>query len=332
VNAPGFATLTDLSTGASSQLPGDLPAPSPVVTDTEIDIPPDAVPITGATTSILNPAVGPGAAPLVAWTRYRLDHLATGTTGATIDLRVHRPGAELTLPHAANQVFGHPSVFGANLVSFEAVSNGAGDIYATDSAGHISRNLPQVNTSADEREPAWTADGRYMAFVRRGADGHQRILLFDFANNLLVNPTGLDLGVPLADNRPLGESLALQGGISVADDATARTFTSFLRSPQITCKPGFVQCTVTGSVVIPLKTTTVGILARRVLGTTRALGRTVPKLGPQIRLPLGSHRGPFHVSRSVRGVKPGRYLLTLRTFDARGEVSTLAAPRVVTVR
>ncbi len=68
------------------------------------------------------------------------------------------------------------------------------------------------------------------------------------------------------------------------------------------------------------------------LGTSHALGRPVPRVGPQIRLPLGAHRGPFRVSRPVHGLKAGRYLLTLRTFDAHGAVSALAAPRVVTVR
>ena len=39
-----------------------------------------------------------------------------------------------------------------------------------------------VNSSEDESQPALTSDERYLAFVRHGADGHDRLLVWDSAN------------------------------------------------------------------------------------------------------------------------------------------------------
>jgi WD40-like Beta Propeller Repeat len=316
-------------------------------------VPPDAVPASAgsSTTSILNPVAGPGATPLLAWSRSRVTRFTSGTTAVRIDLRMQRYGSgftaartvDFTVPHASDEVFGHPAVANDNQVAFERLpltsggGVGNGDIWAVSPSGTISRSLPQVNSSADERQPAWSRDGRYLAVLRRGGDGHDRVLLFDFANNLVVDPAGLDLGPPAADARPLGESRPLQGGISIADDPTARTETITLTQPRFVCttpKGGTLQCQIQGTVAVPAgKRTTVGIVVRRLRGTRKVLGRRVPRLGRQIRIPLGRLRGHARFARHVpRGLRPGRYLLTARTFRKHGRVRTLAKPRVARAR
>jgi hypothetical protein len=360
------ATIFDLHNGAAPFTLLDQPPPPPTggscpagtvcvppgasAPDT---IPPDAAP-TGSgssTTSILNTVAGPGGTPLLAWSRYRLTRFTNGTTAVRIDLRMrrHEPGfgartVDFTVPHTGDEVFGHPAVADDNQVAFERIpvtsggTVGNGDIWAVSpSSGTIFRSFPQVNSSADERQPAWSRDGRYLAVLRRGGDGHDRVLLFDFANNLVVDPAGLDLGSPVADSRPLGESRPLEGGISIADDPTARTETITLLQPRFVCttsKGGMLQCQVQGTVAVPAgKRTTVGIVVRRVRGTRKVLGRTVPRLGRQIRIPLGRLTGHARFARHVpRRLRPGRYLLTARTFRKRGRVRTLAKPRVVRVR
>ena len=51
-----------------------------------------------------------------------------------------------------------------------------------------------VNSPADESQPALTADGRYLAFVRHGADGHDRLFIWDSQTQTLLNGKGVDLG------------------------------------------------------------------------------------------------------------------------------------------
>ena len=263
-----FATITDRASSATARLNDIVPAPPPppatpcpsselciapgaLPSSTEITIAPDAVPVTpgSARTSILNPSVGTGATPLIAWSNSRVVRYSDGTTGANIGLRVRRygggfaarPTVDVTVSRATNEVFGHPAVVADALVAFERLpvsaggGVGNGDIWAADTAGRINRSLPQINTAADERQPAWTRDGRYLAVLRRAADGSERVLLFDFANNLLVNPAGLPVPKPPTDSRPLGESRPLQGSISIADDPTARTETINLIAPRMEC-------------------------------------------------------------------------------------------------
>ncbi len=359
-----FATITDLSNSAPAQL-SDVPPPPPAAppatcplefictpagnSGAEVSIPPSAAPDTsvGSTTGIFNPSAGAGATPLLAWSRYPVTRYPDGSAVSDIALRVRRyapgfagaPTLDLTVPHAPNQVFGHPAVIGTGLVAFEAIPNGGagnGDIYSVDASGHVSTSLPAINSLADERQPAWTRDGRYLAVLRHGADGHERILLFDFANNLLVDPAGLDIGAtPPADSHPLGESRALQGGISIADDPTARTSTAFLLQPNIQCtalKGATVSCRVVGSTVVTQKTTTVGIILRRVLGFQLVLGRDSKRLSAPIRMPLGRLHGRTRLSKRVpRHLLPGRYELTVRTFGVGGRVQTLSKPVNLTV-
>ena len=219
-----FATITVRASGVSSRLNDEVPPPPPppaaacgsaelciapgsVLSPTELAIAPGDAPVAvgSARTSILNPSVGAGATPLMAWSNSRAVRYSDGTTGASIGLRVRRygggfaarPTTEFTVSRGNGEVFGRPAVVSDGLVAFERIpvsaggSIGPGDIWAVDTAGRINRSLPQINTAADERQPAWTRDGRFLAVLRRATDGSERVLLFDFANNLLVNPAGL---------------------------------------------------------------------------------------------------------------------------------------------
>ena len=61
--------------------------------------------------------------------------------------------------------------------------------------GSIIRFLPTlINSSLDESRPAFTPDSRYLGFIRRGSDGHERVFVFDNKTQTLVNEAGADLG------------------------------------------------------------------------------------------------------------------------------------------
>jgi hypothetical protein len=52
-----------------------------------------------------------------------------------------------------------------------------------------------VNSGDDESRRALTPDGRYVGFVRHTSDGHSRLFIWDSLTQLLVNNSGIDLGV-----------------------------------------------------------------------------------------------------------------------------------------
>lgn len=59
-----------------------------------------------------------------------------------------------------------------------------GDIEFVPATGEGIKSSPTrlpavVNTSLDESQPALTPDGRFIAFVRHGVDGHDRLFLWD---------------------------------------------------------------------------------------------------------------------------------------------------------
>ena len=47
-----------------------------------------------------------------------------------------------------------------------------------------------INSSLDESRPAFTPDSRYLGFIRRGTDGHERVFVFDNMTQTLVNEAG----------------------------------------------------------------------------------------------------------------------------------------------
>jgi hypothetical protein len=170
-----------------------------------------------------------------------------------------------------------------------------------------------VDSPLSESDPALTADGRYLAFVRH-ADGHDRLFMFDTQTQTLLNPDGVDLGT--MDSSAIGNISFLP--------TTPLIVTSMITS--------------TGTISAQLlRASGVGIIVQRIRGRHRLLGKRVFKLGPLRRVPLGRFRkGPntVHWNLKVGGhrLAPGRYLVTPRAVTPKVVVRELGKPRVIRIR
>ena len=170
-----------------------------------------------------------------------------------------------------------------------------------------------VNSPADESQPALTADGRYLAFVRHGADGHDRLFIWDSQTQTLLNGKGVDLGT-----------------MTSHDVGSVSLYTKLiLVAPSI--NPG-------GLITLQLTAPTgIGIIVQRILGTHRVLGRQGYKLGPAKRVPLGTFKKGRHGIRwdlkvDGRKLRAGRYLVTVRAVTPKVVVRELGRSRVIRVR
>jgi hypothetical protein len=259
-------------------------------------------------------------------------------TGRAITFRMVQPGTrgQLVVGHRGQFStlplvdpafdFQHPVVGspdGTELLVYDrrSVSGttfGAGDILFSHFSSGIGPSvfLPAlINSSADESRPAFTPDSRYLGFIRRGADGHERVFVFDNQTQTLINDAGADLG-------PVLNGIRNTGNLSL-----------YVRS--------LLKATsLTGSGVVGfdlIDPTRVGILVQRVAGTHKLFGRTVPKLVPVGRVPLGSFKkghGKVRWNLRVGGrrLKPGRYQVTVRAVNAKGAVLDFGRPRTFRVR
>jgi hypothetical protein len=200
-----------------------------------------------------------------------------------------------------------------------AGDNGTGDIFfsppnlAIPIFGPVTALPAIVNSPLDESQPALSADGRYVAFVRHGSDSHDRLFLWDSQTQLLLNAAGVDLGA-----------------VSTRDDGNVGLYQRTL----------FVSTAVTslGTVKFQLaQPAGVGILVQRIRGRKRILGRKAYKLGPAMRVPLGKFkkgRRRTHWNFKVNGKRLplGRYLVTLRAVTPDVIVRELGKPRVLTIK
>jgi hypothetical protein len=173
---------------------------------------------------------------------------------------------------------------------------------------------PIVDSPQSESQPALTADGRYLGFVRHGTDGHDRLFTFDTQTQTLLNPAGVDLG---------------------AIDTSGAGNVSFM-----TTTPLIIASRVSsiGTVSVQLlQASGVGIIVQRIRGHHRLLGKRVFTLGPARRVPLGRFRKghtTVHWNLKVggRALRPGRYLVTPRAVTPKVVVRELGKPRVIRVR
>lgn len=177
-----------------------------------------------------------------------------------------------------------------------------------------------VNTPRDEFEPAVTADGRFVAFVRHGPDGHDRLFLWDSLTQLLLNPDGVDLGA--ATSLDAGNvSVYTQPVFSIAQVTMSQISQTALAN--ITARIG--------------QGAGLGILVQRIVGRRRILGRREYKLQMVGRVPLGHfNKGIHHLQWNLRvngkRLRPGRYLVTLRALSNSGVIRDMATPTVVHIR
>jgi hypothetical protein len=176
-----------------------------------------------------------------------------------------------------------------------------------------------VDSPRDESRPAFTGDDRFLGFVRQGADGHDRLLVFDTQTQTLLNANGIDLG-GLA---PIAGGLARRdGGLFLQQKLVLSTASLNLNS------------LITATLVTP---TGVGILVQRIVGRHKLLGKTVPTLRFVGRVPFGPQKaGRFRVrwDQKVNGrrLKPGRYLVTVRAVTRGGVVRELGRSFTMRVR
>jgi hypothetical protein len=170
-----------------------------------------------------------------------------------------------------------------------------------------------VNSSQDESQPALTSDERYLAFVRHGADGHDRLLVWDSVTQTLLNARGVDLGA-----------------VTTRDVGSVSLFTKAIVTTTSLGPGGLVTVGLTGP-------SGIGIVVQRILGTHRVLGKRGYKLGPARRVPLGTFEKGRHGIRwdlkvNGRRLAPGRYLVTVRAVTPKVVVRELGRPHVIRVR
>ena len=246
-------------------------------------------------------------------------------TGFQGELILRQLGGTASFPLANSKTtFANPGLAATNpeIVVFDqrSVSGGlgTGDIAFRPATTSTFVGTPTVlpaivNSPADESQPALTADGRYLAFVRHGADGHDRLFLWDSQTQTLLNAQGVDLGVmtshDVGDVSLYTKLILVTPGINPGG----------LLNVQLTAPSG------------------IGIVVQRILGTHRVLGRQAYRLGPARRVPLGSFKKGRHGIRwdlKVNGRKlaPGRYLVTPRAVTSKVVVRELGRPRVIRVR
>jgi hypothetical protein len=177
-----------------------------------------------------------------------------------------------------------------------------------------------VNPSGlDESHPAFTPGGRYLGFVRHGSDGHDRLFVFDTQTSTLLNPDGVDLGIPAGIRAVILRRQ--EGGVALRVKAT------------------ILSSSLAGSSLLSFNlasSSKVGILVQRIVGTQRLLGKAVPKLRLVGAVPLGSFRkGRSSVRWDGRvdgkRLKPGTYQVTPRAVASSGVIRELGTPRTIRV-
>ena len=161
--------------------------------------------------------------------------------------------------------------------------------------------------------PEFSRNGRYLAFERVGINGgFPRLFVWDTATQLLLKPDGVQMEHPAATEGAI--ALEVQGILG---------FTSVLAN-----RVTFTLTSASG----------VGIIVQEIVGTTRVLGRKAPKLRFVGRVPLGrfktGRRHHVRWDRRVNGrkLRPGRYLVTVRSVTRKGQVRDLGKPVHVRIR
>ena len=172
---------------------------------------------------------------------------------------------------------------------------------------------PIVNSlSLDESQPAQSSDGRYVAFVRHGVDGHDRLFVWDSQTQTLLNSGGVDLGA-----------------ITTRDVGAVTLYNRLVFATS--------QLTLSGGVNLQLlQSAGVGLLVQRIKGFQRVLRRKAYVLGPPRRVPLGTftkgrHRVKWDFRVGGRRLAPGRYLVTIRAVTPKRVVRELGGSRVITI-
>jgi hypothetical protein len=178
--------------------------------------------------------------------------------------------------------------------------------------------LPElVNASGTiVRQPTFTPDGRYLAFVRATATppSGPRLFLWDTQTQLLVNPTGAPVFL---------------SGPDPTDGAIALEVRRVLTTNTILASGSLGFSLASGS--------TTGLLVQRIVGRHDVLGHSAPRLTKVGGVPLGSfgegrHRKHWNFTVRGRELRDGCYLVTFRALTDEKLVRDLSRPYTVSVR
>jgi hypothetical protein len=188
-----------------------------------------------------------------------------------------------------------------------------------------------ANNSTIQTMPAWSPDGSKLAFVRHaaGTNPDRKLFVYDATPGIqtIMNPA-IDLGDP-APTFNLAQFHDLWGGISLAvetrPDAVTVSCSTLACRTALTGNTGNIQLSPT---VAGLKTN-VGIIVARVVGKRTLFGRSVPKLRPLGRVPLGQAkrgRNRFKWNGRVNGrkLKAGTHVLVFRALTSNGRIRAIS--------
>jgi hypothetical protein len=240
----------------------------------------------------------------------------------TLGERPYVVSTHTSVPANSEDFEGHPTISAADaVVVFMSALQSAGPSRLKFTDLGSGGSLPSVVNAqgADEQMPAFSPDGRYLAFIR-AANGQRRLLVFDTSTQLLLDTQGTQLDAPVT-----GSGSAFQRSV---DGLAVREG-----------DPVFVISSIFPSGLIRLQLrlpSLVGIIVQRVVGSTKLLGRTVPKLRFVGRVPLGNfHKGDsklrWDLRVSGRRLPPGRYQVTPRSLTARAGIRDLGKPVLITI-
>jgi hypothetical protein len=247
-----------------------------------------------------------------------------GTNG---ELILSQLGGTSAFPQAAGSKHFPDSAVAATdpqfvLLEEHPVTNGVvggGDITfrpasTTTFVGTTTRLPAIVNSARDESQPAFSPDGRYVAFVRRGSDGHDRLFIWDSQTQTMLNTNGVDLGAL---------ATASVGNVSI--------YSRLLFNTSLITSSGLITANL-------LQSSGVGILVQRIVGRKkRILGRRTYKLKTVGRVPLGKFKGgrlrtKWDLKVDGKALRPGKYLVTPRGVGSRKRIRELGKPRVIKIK
>ena len=199
----------------------------------------------------------------------------------------------------SGRVYGHPALAAEDptltLMVERPEAGGADDIvFRPASVGGLlgaPTALPAIVNRDDESLPAFTADERYVGFVRRYKE-RDRLFVWDSQTQTLLNTDGIDLG-SLAFGETGNLSLYVRPTFTLTD-----------------IRQGIVTARLTA-------TSGVGLFVQRITGRQRVLGKRAFKLRRVGRVPLGTFkkgklRKRWNLRVNGKRLRPGRYLVTPR--------------------
>jgi hypothetical protein len=217
--------------------------------------------------------------------------------------------------HSAHPTIASPA--GTKTIVFDLTgSNGKGSLLTCSpvnpvAAGCAHQTLPGTHSTDDDTRPAFTADGRYVGFIRTATDGSGQLIVWDsetqtLISNFALTPTADDVGYVSLYERPL------------------------FKLATFNLNTGLVNFRLNAAA-------NVGILVQKVTGHRQLFGRKAPKLGKARRVPLGHFKrgkGRAHWSLEVGGrrLSPGTYQVTIRALTNTGRIRDLGKPQLLHIR